>query len=44
MNYDDEVHRYHPNAGATFSEPDCSPSPFDLMAIYSLYQTVPRVP
>ena len=25
------------------SEPDCSPHPFDLMAVYALYQTVPIV-
>lgn len=40
MNYDHEVHKYHPHENASFSEPDCSPSPFDLMAIYSLYQAV----
>ena len=37
MNHDGEV------GGTTFSEPDCSPHPFDLMAIYALYQTVPHV-
>ena len=42
MNYDDEV----PNDWATWApsplgEPDCSPHPFDVMAIYALYQTVP---
>ena len=25
----------------TATEPDCSPHPFDIMAIYALYQTVP---
>ena len=32
MNHDGEV------GESTFSEPDCSPYPFDLMAIYALYQ------
>ena len=36
MNYDDEVR--HPRAGADFAEPDCSPHPLDVMAIYALYQ------
>ena len=33
MNHDGEV------GETTFSEPDCSPYPFDLMAIYALYQS-----
>ena len=41
LNYDHNVYRYHPEARSGFSEPDCSPHPFDVMAIYSLYQTVP---
>ena len=32
MNYDGRVGTY---------EPDCSPHPLDIMAIYALYQTVP---
>ena len=31
MNYDSETEVY---------EPDCSPHPFDIMAIYALYQTL----
>ena len=50
MNYDDHwdkvdmrwiSHIRHPESGAGFSESDCSPHPFDVMAIYALYQTVP---
>ena len=37
MNHDGEV------GETSFSEPDCSPHPFDVMAIYALYQTVPQV-
>ena len=33
MNHDGEV------GETSFSEPDCSPYPFDLMAIYALYQS-----
>lgn len=53
MNYDDRwdrvamrwiSHIRHPSAGTGFMEPDCSPHPFDIMAIYALYQTVPTVP
>ena len=25
----------------SFGEPDCSPHPFDIMAIFALYQTIP---
>ena len=42
LNYDDRdppVIR-HPDVHPGFSEPDCSPHPFDGMAMYSLYQTV----
>ena len=44
MNYDAEV----PDNWATWApsplnEPDCSPHPFDLMAIYTLYQAIPFV-
>ena len=35
MNYDWEVPQIA-------EEPDCSPHPFDIMAIYALYQTVPK--
>ncbi len=34
MNYDGEV----PPSG-TLDEPDCAPHPFDIMAIYAMYQT-----
>ena len=30
---------YNSETGAT--EPDCSPHPFDVMAIHALYQSVP---
>ena len=30
---------YNSETGA--AEPDCSPHPFDIMAIQALYQTVP---
>ena len=29
------------NSGNGATEPDCSPHPFDIMAIQALYQTVP---
>ena len=39
MNYDDEVpDHWAAWAPSPLNEPDCSPHPFDLMAIYSLYQ------
>ena len=43
MNYGYEVR--HPEARERepeFDEPDCSPHPFDIMAIYSLYHKVPK--
>ncbi len=40
MNYDNEEDIRHP-VGHGFSEPDCSPHPFDVMAIYALYQSAP---
>ncbi len=52
MNYDDRWDRIenrwlsyirHPFSGSGFSEADCSPHPFDIMVIYALYQTAPRV-
>lgn len=53
MNYDKEsIHLYDPrlddpktkgiNEGWKRREPDCSPHPFDVMAIHALYQTVPK--
>ena len=42
LNYDSWEDIRHPSVGAGFFEPDCSPHPFDVMAIYALYQT--RVP
>ena len=41
MNYDSRVRRNHVSGIVRF-EPDCSPHPFDLMALYALYQTVKR--
>ena len=38
MNYDSKVSRAIVPQG--FGEPDCSPHPFDIMAIEALYQTV----
>ena len=35
MNYDGEVSQIS-------DEPDCSPHPFDVMAIYAIYQNVGR--
>ncbi len=40
MNYDSRVPRQL--VPEDFSEPDCSPHPFDVMAINALYQTAPR--
>ena len=41
LNYDKYVHDYFPEVSDIFTEPDCSPHPFDLLAIYALYQNVP---
>ena len=35
----DSVMSYYGRTG--ISEPDCSPHPFDIMAIYALYQNIP---
>ena len=40
MNYDEEDKIRYP-VGGSFFEPDYSPHPFDVMAIYALYQNVP---
>ena len=32
----------HPDVQSDFAEPDCSPHPFDVMAIYALYQNAPK--
>ena len=37
MNYD---HNYDHNIDQITDEPDCSPHPFDVMALEALYQTV----
>ena len=37
----DSVLNYDRNVREQFEEPDCSPYPFDVMAIYALYQNVP---
>ena len=39
VNYD-WVNIYGYDRVQTYYEPDCSPHPFDIMAIYALYQTV----
>ena len=43
LNYDYETESQrpvlkHPDTQTDFSEPDCSPHPFDILAIYALYQ------
>ena len=35
------VLNYDKYAGEGIEEPDCAPYPFDVMAIYALYQNVP---
>ncbi len=44
LNYDDEVDENFPfNDRLEMQnrrEPDCAPHPFDILAIYALYQTV----
>lgn len=42
MNYDREMPDWVPDQYRP-AEPDCSPHPFDVMAIYALYQNVPLV-
>lgn len=41
MNYDTIVSRYHGGVSQGHSEPECSPHPFDVLAIYALYQAEP---
>ncbi len=43
LNYDHQLLNYYPPVGAAFEEPDCSPHPFDIAAIYALYQWVPQI-
>ena len=43
MNYDYESRHLYENETWKRREPDCSPHPFDLIAVYALYQTVPVV-
>ena len=38
MNYDSRKHIRFP-VGSGFSEPDCSPHPYDILALYALYQS-----
>ena len=50
MNYDFTLHKVYTeissikddpmNGGVNFDEPDCSPHPFDIMAVYAIYQTL----
>ena len=44
LNYDDEVDENYGRGGLATNqyhrEPDCSPHPFDILALYALYQTV----
>ena len=42
LNYDDDVPEDWARwAPSPLNEPDCSPHPFDVMAVYALYQNVP---
>lgn len=44
MNYDGRAKSAFPGWGVLnpgHEEPDCSPHPFDVMAIYALYQSLP---
>ena len=41
LSYDRKVSDYYPNSEPDFSKPYCSPHPFDVLAIYVLYQNVP---
>ena len=42
MNYDNELWANRASNGVVIrDEPDCSPHPFDIMAIFALYQTIP---
>ncbi len=36
----DAVVNYNSEVSQVTTEPDCSPHPFDVMAIHALYQTV----
>ena len=48
MNYDEKVISVDDDetdddeSSANDEEPDCSPHPFDILAIWALYQTVDR--
>ena len=46
LNYDENVRQNRMNNDLKMPqnrwEPDCSPHPFDIMALYALYQTVNR--
>ena len=49
LNYDRNIHLFHadsmPVGGGTpriIMEPDCAPHPFDITALFALYQNVPR--
>lgn len=42
LNYDKELRNYYRPAGnSDFRENDCEPHPFDLLAIFALYQNLP---
>ena len=40
MNYDEEIPENRLPDGTIREEKDCAPHPFDIMAIYALYQGV----
>ena len=42
LNYDRNIHGAYPEVTATYMEPDCAPHPFDVMALFALYQNVAR--
>ena len=41
LNYDSNAKSTFPGWGTSHTEPDCSPHPFDLMAFWALYQSIP---
>ena len=44
LNYDGKVYQFYSTGGlsADFEENDCAPHPFDIMALFALYQNVPK--
>lgn len=42
LNYDEEIPQNLTGDGKVRDEPDCEPHPFDILAVWALYQTVGR--